>query len=106
MTISVDINLDTPIYQLTPRQLFEMQKEYMALAEPKDEPKASEFPRYINNVEELAKFLGCSKSTIYKMKGEGLLEGAYSQYGKWMVFDVEAIIEKFKSSPKKCRKQW
>lgn len=106
MTISVDINLDTPIYQLTPRQLFEMQKEYMALVEPKEEPKSSEYPRYINNVEELAKFLGTSKSYIYKMKSEGLLDGTFSQHGKWIVFDVDAIIEKFKENPKRCRKQW
>lgn len=95
MTISVDINLDTPIYQLTPRQLFQMQKEFMAMQEPKVEPKAANTPKYINNVEELAKFLGTSKSTIWKMKSEGLLDGAYSQCGKWIVFDVEKIIEKF-----------
>lgn len=111
MTISVDINLDTPIYQLTPRQLFQMQQEYMAMQEPKVEKKKEEVkagvPKYLNSIDDLAKFLGCSKSTIYNMKSEGVLDDAISQYGRWMVFDVEKIIEKFKLSNKYAtKKSW
>ena len=111
MTISVDINLDTPIYQLTPRQLFQMQQEYMAMQEPKVEKKKEEVkagvPKYLNAIDDLAKFLGCSKSTIYNMKSEGVLDDAISQYGRWMVFDVEKIIEKFKLSNKYAtKKSW
>lgn len=107
MTVTIDINLDTPIYQLTPRQLFEMQKEYMALQEqPKQETKVAEVPRYLNSVEDLAKFLGCGKSTIYKMKADGLLDEAISQYGKWIVFDVKAILEKFSKKNNINKRKW
>lgn len=103
--MSIEITLDTPIYHLTPRQLFDMQKEYMAMQEKEEKPKPEQTPRYINNVEELAKVLGTSKSTIWKMKSEGLLDGAYSQHGKWIVFDTEKIIEKFRVT-NKSKRHW
>lgn len=113
MTISVDINLDTPIYQLTPRQFFQMQQEFMAMQEPKvedkkeEKPSRADVPKYLNSIDDLAKFLGCSKSTIYNMKSEGVLDDAISQYGRWMVFDVEKIIEKFKLSNRYAtNKKW
>lgn len=102
MTISVDINLDTPIYQLTPRQLFQMQQEYMAMQEPKVEKK------YINSIDELAEFLGCSTRTIFRMKNDGLFDDCISQYGKkWIIFETEKIVEKFRLSNKYAtKKSW
>lgn len=91
------IGLDTPIHMLTPRQLFEMQQSWRSeQVQPKEEVKPQRW--YVNSIGELAKILGTSEATIYRMKRDGVLDEAISQWGKWMVIDVDKVIEIFKLS--------
>lgn len=102
--ISQPIGLDTQIFMLTPRQLFEMQAEWLKQHAPEPPQKSNGKERwYTNSVEELCGLLGISKGTFYKMKREGVLNDAISQYGHWMVIDVHRVLEKFKLSNKKRR---
>lgn len=55
-----------------------------------------ETPQYAYSGVELAKFLGCSKSTISRYKLEGKLDGCYSQIDRTVVYDLNKISEKFK----------
>lgn len=53
-------------------------------------------PQYAYSGVELAKYLGCSKSTVSRYKLEGKLEGCYSQIDRTVVYDLNKINEKFK----------
>lgn len=52
-------------------------------------------PQYAYSGVELAKYLGCSKSTISRYKMEGKLEGCYKQIDRTIVYDLNKIDEKF-----------
>lgn len=56
----------------------------------------TETPQYAYSGVELAKYLGCSKSTISRYKLEGKLDGCYSQIDRTIVYDLNKINEKFK----------
>lgn len=47
--------------------------------------------------------LGTSRATIYRMKATGALDGCISQYGGWIVFDVNKVLELHKLSHRKKR---
>lgn len=101
-TATITIGLDTPIQYLTPRQLFQMQAEWMGTnSEPL--PKNDTRGWYVNSVKELAAILGTSPSTVYRMKKDGLLDDAISQYGKWTMIDVNKVIETFRLSRRNAR---
>lgn len=100
------IGLDTPIHLLTPRQLFAMQKEWIEENPREVKPSAEKTERwYVNSIAELAKILGTSVPTLYRMKHDGLLDEAISQYGRWMCIDVNKVIETFKLSNRFKRKR-
>lgn len=101
---TVTIGMDTPMALLTPRQLFEMLGEWQA--QQRVSPAESDTPKrwYVNSMNELAEILGTSVSTLYRMKSNGILDDCISQYGKWMVIDVEKVIEKFRLSNIKTRR--
>lgn len=96
-----EIGLDTPIHLLTPRQLFSMQADWIAdnMSVPKVSVNSAESDRWlVKSIGELAEILGTSTSTLYRMKSEGLLDEAISQFGKWMCIDVNIVLEKFRLS--------
>lgn len=101
-TTTIDIGLDTPIHLLTPRQLFEMQREWLA-GFPTENNAPTEKRWLVNSAEELAEILGTSRATIYRMKATGALDGCISQYGRWIVFDVNKVLELHKLSHRKKR---
>lgn len=103
-TISYDINLDTPINLLTPRQLFQMMGEWQAKNNTPTEQAQSPERWVVNSVPELAKILGTSVSTIYRMKASGQLDDCISQYGKWTLIDVQAVMDKFRLSNRKKKR--
>lgn len=104
MTATYEIGLDTPIGMLTPRQLFEMQREWFGDdGREKDSDTPSRW--IVNSVEELAEILGTSSSTVYRMKRQGLLNEAISQYGKWMCIDVNKVIDLFRLSNHKNKRK-
>lgn len=101
MSTYLNIGLDTPIHMLTPRQLFDMMDEWQKNQSKQQTETTPTKKWYVNSVGELAEILGTSKPTIYRMKSQGLLDDCISQSGKWMMIDVEAVIEKFKLSNRK-----
>ena len=103
-TALIEVGLDTPIYQLTPRQLFEMQTCWQESTAPKKEKPPIQEKRLVRTIDELARAIQASPSTCYRMKKAGLLDSAISQFGRWMVIDVDAVLEIFKLSNIKKRK--
>lgn len=100
------IGLDTPIHLLTPRQLFEMMEDWQKKTMPKEEDKTQQTQEWhVNSIGELAEILGTSVSTVYRMKSAGLLDDCISQYGKWMMIDVNMVKEKFKLSNRRRKRR-
>ena len=100
------IGLDTPINMLTPRQLFDMMGDYWQAKTKQSEEKPQRPERwYVNSIGELAKILGTSESTVYRMKSEGVLDDCISQYGRWMMIDVDNVLEKFRLSNRRRKKK-
>lgn len=108
-TATYTIGLDTPISALTPRQLFEMmsewQSEHGAVREREQVADRSERGWYVNSVAELAEILGTSESTIYRMRGEGVLDDCISQYGRWVMIDVNKVLDVFRLSNRRKNKR-
>lgn len=99
------IGLDTPIHLLTPRQLFEMLTDWQAKTKPNEEKTQKPERWYVNSIGELAEILGTSESTVYRMKANGVLDDCISQYGRWMMIDVNKVFEKFKLSNRRRKKK-
>lgn len=99
------IGLDTPIHLLTPRQLFEMMGEWQAKTKQEEEKPQMPERWYVNSIGELAEILGTSESTVYRMKANGVLDDCISQYGRWMMIDVNKVFEKFKLSNRRRKKK-
>lgn len=99
------IGLDTPIHLLTPRQLFEMLGEWQAKTKQVEEKPQKPERWYANSIGELAEILGTSESTVYRMKANGVLDDCISQYGRWMMIDVNKVFEKFNLSNRRRKKK-
>lgn len=110
-TATIEIGLDTPINLLTPRQFFSLQKDWIEkeaekIAESKIQSQRPE-KWYVNKIADLAKILKTSNTTIYRMKADGLLDEAISQYGRWMMIDVNKVLDIFRlSNRRKNKKLW
>lgn len=107
MTTKFGIGLDTPVAMLTIGQLLEIQRQFIEEQVVSLTNKAdNDLPKYVNSINALAEVLGCSASTLYRMKAEGKFDGCISQCGKWQMIDVPAIIEKYKNNKKQPKRQW
>lgn len=107
MDANITIGLDTPIAVLTPRQLFQMQNEWMD-AQPKKADGQDDVPRQRNilySMQQLADFLGVTYATVSRLKASGQLDDCISQGGRWMVIDGDAVLDKFRLSNRKKRKR-
>jgi hypothetical protein len=106
MTTTTQIGLDSPIGLMTPRQLFQMQEQWLLQRFPNIFNKSEDSSRwFVNSISDLADILGTSKTTLYGMKQQGLLDDAISQYGRWQVIDVNKVIEIFKLSKRNATKR-
>lgn len=102
------IGLDTPISMLTPRQLFEMMEQWEGNRPPihsESTPKNNNAEKWrVNSINELAAILGTSPSTVYRMKADGLLDDCISQCGRWMLIEVDKVLEKFRLSNRRKKR--
>lgn len=111
MTTKFEIGLDTPVAMLTIGQLIEIQRQFIeeqVASMTSNKTEGNELPKYVNSMTALAEILGCSASTLYRMKADGKFDGCISQCGKWQMIDVPAIIEKYKTNKNttKTKRKW
>lgn len=50
-------------------------------------------PPYVYGLGGLAHLLGCSDTTAWRIKKSGILDSAYHQYGKTIVFESKKVLE-------------
>lgn len=89
---------DTPVYQLSVNQLLDIlgKKEPVETAKP--EPTKRE---YVYGLDGLQKLLNCSKATALKLKQSGKIP--YTQFGRKIAFDPDAVMEALKKVPGRGR---
>lgn len=95
--------LDTPIWQLTPRELFTMQAQWMKDFQKVQEPKPE---KVWVTVDEASKKLGRAKSTLYKYMAEWLTQGAVSKVGGVTLINLDKIITQSASKPKITKRNY
>lgn len=76
--------LDTPIWQLTPRQLFELQDEWVKRMPQQEEKK-------LFTVEEVAQKFNKSKATIYRYLEKQ--PSAKRQIGNTIFVEIENLLQ-------------
>lgn len=95
-----DKNIDTPIWQLTLRELLELINNNKDLL--KNPPKKTiTHPNYVYGIHGLAKLLGCSKSHASKLKNSGKFDSAIIQNGRKIIIDSAKALELFKKNTPK-----
>lgn len=52
--------------------------------------------RYVHGLSGLCKLLNCCHTTAQSLKNSGVLKGCYSQVGRKLVFDADAVLEALK----------
>lgn len=85
---------ETPIAMLTVKQLKEVLNTCTPLNERTTtlEPPQNE-KRYVYGIVGLEQLLNCSHATAQKIKNSGKLNGCYSQVGRKLVFDADAVLK-------------
>ena len=88
------IGLNTPISELTARQLLELLNANNA------NPIDSNLSRnFVYGIAGLAKIANCSLPTAQKLKNSGLIP--FSQAGRKIIFDVDAVLQSIKMTSSK-----
>ncbi len=90
-------SIDTPIWQLSVRELLEIIDNSTLLKMPNEEIK-KDAPNYVYGISGLAKLLGCSKGHASKLKAEGLFDEAIIQNGRKIIIDSDKALELFKKN--------
>ena len=88
-TNDIDVHdlLSRPIWQLTGEEFCSLAKYVFAATDVVT--TSDDRPTLITGVQALAEFLSCSQSTIFKLRREGVLDGAlYSHLGRKTVWDA------------------
>ncbi len=95
--------LDMPIWQMTGAEFLELQA--MAPAQKAVEARPdSQSPRHVHGLRGLQELLQCSHTTASQLKSSGVLDGCYTQYGRKIVFNAEAVLSRYGQYKKGGRK--
>ncbi|AQW90051.1 DUF3853 domain-containing protein [Elizabethkingia anophelis] len=78
-----DIDLNTPIWQLTVGQFMELQN------------RSNTEKKYEYGIKGLAKILGCSRTKASEIKASGIIDDAIVQNGNIIVIDKEKALQLF-----------
>ncbi len=93
--------LDTPIWQLTPRQLFALQDEHMKRSTPQAQPIKE--PKKWVTLDEAAKIINRAKASLYRYMQDWDKIGAVSKIGGVTLVNIEIIT---KASTNKNKRQF
>lgn len=93
MELGLEQIKDRPAYTLTVGELVDLLNG--ALIEKRHEVK------YLHNLEDLAKYLGCSVQTVYLNKRRGVFGDSVLQSGRTLLIDAEKARDAFFSEGKR-----
>jgi hypothetical protein len=99
----MNINLNTPIWQLTVGELVEVIKNEL---QPKTEPfqQSCTDKNFVYGLQGLADLLGCSKQHAWFIKSTGVFDNAIIQRGRKIIINKEKVFEILEQKMKKNKK--
>ena len=81
------------IIDLTVAEFLSILDEHKELTSNSQTDFGPEIPAYVYGLSGLAKLLGCSDTTAWRIKKSGRLNPAIHQYGKTTIFDARKVLE-------------
>jgi hypothetical protein len=89
-----DYDMDTPVFQLTVRELVGLLKTIKEEEEPKPKVKAPVLTeKYVHGLTGISRLFGCSKTTANRIKQSGIINDAITQLGNLIVVDAAKALE-------------
>lgn len=85
----MNIDLDKPLSFLTVGELLDL----LNIGQQPKQVIQKETPEYVYGLQGLAKVLGCSKTTAWKVKKSGVLDEAITQRGRKIIIDKHLAIK-------------
>lgn len=98
--------LDTPIWQLTPRQLFDLQDEYIKRSRPQEQPKQEPKRSGWVTLAEAADILDRAKASLYRYMQEWEKLGAVSKVGGVTQINIDIIRSNKQKQYKQTKRQF
>ncbi len=101
--------LGKPLWQMSGEEYMQLTEYVLSKKKPATPPVPKEElkPEYIHGIQALAEYLGCSESTVYLMKKDGIFDKAIvSTVGKKIIFDGRLALKlanKHREKTKKVR---
>ena len=83
----MQVNRDTPIWQLTTGELLDL----LSTIKPQVEITQAE-KKYVYGIAGIAELFGCSKGTATTIKNSGKIDKAITQVGRKIVVDAELAL--------------
>lgn len=96
-------NLNTPIWQLTVGEFLELQKQSMQPAPSPKEIDVGNKKRLVYGLKGIAGLFQCSITTAQKIKNEGLIDKAITQFGRKIIVDADLALKLVKERKVKLR---
>lgn len=83
------IDLGTPVWQLTIGELVGVLTE---LLPAKEDKRARAEKRLVHGIDGIAELFNCSRSTAQHIKNSGVIDKAISQYGRTITVDADLAV--------------
>ena len=84
---------DTPIWQLTVQEFVELLESVLRNHAAVPEGTARDPPRMVHGLDGLCEVIGCSKSTVMRLKKSGILVEAIVQTGRKIIIDADKALD-------------
>jgi hypothetical protein len=88
-------DLNTPVWQLTARELIDLFVGSMRPEEQSAKPSFEHCDKYVYGIAGIAKLLGVSNTMVYEYRKQGWIEPAIKQNGRKIVCDAPLALELF-----------
>lgn len=87
-------NNETPIWQLSVGEFLELLRPTETKQTESDTTQSEK--RYVYGLAGLRQLVGCSHVTAQRIKDSGKIKGCYSQVGRKLIFDADAVLNVLK----------
>ena len=94
-----------PFFQMTGEQIYHLFSHILGSKPQQPETITasdhSDGNKYAYGIQGICEIFGCSKPTAQRIKREGIIDGAITQYGRTIIIDREKALELARNARKK-----
>ena len=95
--------MNTPIWQLTVGEFLELQKRSISPTLSTKEIEAGNKRKLVYGLKGISELFQCSISTAQKIKNNGLIDKAITQFGRKIIVDADMALKLVKEHKVKIR---